>query len=187
MYRALVIAALTVPAAACASAQAKTPVEPISLEVPAVPPRVVDTVVIDPPPAPPVEEPVQAPTPPPSTKTQRPARDRPEARTDPKPDPDPEPAAPPAAAPAPVPPLRTGGQSASTDETKRQIMEIVQRARGMLDGMDTRGMSDDRLANYESAKDSIIRAEAALKASNLVLARQIADRAENIAKQLTSR
>jgi len=187
MYRALVIAALTVPAAACASAQAKTPVEPISLEVPAVPPRVVDTVVIDPPPAPPVEEPVQAPTPPPSTKTQRPARDRPEARTDPKPDPDPEPAAPPAAAPAPVPPLRTGGQSASTDEAKRQIMEIVQRARGMLEGIDTRGMSDDRLANYESAKDSIIRAEAALKASNLVLARQIADRAENIAKQLTSR
>ena len=57
MYRALVLSVLTVPAAACASAQAKTPVEPVPLEVPAVPPRVVDTVAIDPPPAPPVEEP----------------------------------------------------------------------------------------------------------------------------------
>jgi colicin import membrane protein len=188
MYRALVVAALTIPAAACASAQARTPIEPVSLDVPVVPPRLVETVVIDVPPAPPVEEPAQAPVPAPATRVRPANRDpnRGEARPDPKPEPEPEPAATPVA--PPVPPLRTGTQStSSTDETKRQIQEIVQRARGMLEGINTQGMSEDRLANYESAKDSILRAEAALKIPNLVLAKQIAERAENIAKLLISR
>ena len=38
------------------------------------------------------------------------------------------------------------------------------------------------MANYESAKDSILRAEAALKLPNLVLAKQLAEKAENIAR-----
>ncbi len=190
MYRAFVVAALTLPAAACASAQARTPIEPVSLDVPVVPPRVVETVVIAPPPLPPVEEPAQTPTPPPATRTRPANRDanRGEARPDPKPDPaepEPEPVTTPVA--PPVPPLRTGTQSASTDETKRQIMDIVQRARQMLDGVDTRTMSEDRLGNYESARDSLLRAEAALKVPNLVLARQHAVRAENIAKLLSGR
>jgi hypothetical protein len=66
-------------------------------------------------------------------------------------------------------------------------MDIVQRARQMLDGVDTRSMSEDRLGNYESARDSLLRAEAALKVPNLVLARQHAVRAENIAKLLSGR
>jgi hypothetical protein len=189
MYRAIVVAALTLPAAACASAQARTPIEPVSLEVPVVPPRVVETVVIAPPPLPAVEEPAQAPAPPPATRTRPPNRDanRGDARPDPKPEPEPEPE--PSVTPVapPVPPLRTGTPSASTDETRRQIVDIVQRARGLLEGMDTRPMSADRLANYESAKDSILRAEAALKLSNLVLAKQLAEKAENIARQLSGR
>jgi len=189
MYRALLIVVLTLPAAACASAQAKTPIEPVSLEVPTVPPRVVETVVIDPPPAPPVEEPVQAPAPATAPKTRPAARDRAETRPEPKPEPEPDPATQQPVAP-PVPPLRTGTgtgtETASTDEAKR-IAEILQNARKLLDGVDTRGMSDDRLGNYESAKDSLLRAETALKASNLVLARQHATRAENIAKLLIAR
>jgi len=185
MYRALLLTVLTLPAVACASAQAKTPVEPVSLEVPTVPPRVVEPVVIDPPPAPPVEEPVQAPAPATAPKTRPTNRDRPETRPDPKPEPEPDPVVPPVA--PPVPPLRTAAESASTDEAKRQILDIVQRARQLLDGMDTHGMSEDRLGNYESAKDSLLRAETALKASNLVLARQHAVRAENIAKLLIGR
>ena len=186
MYRAIVVAVLTIPAAACASAQARTPIEPVSLDVPVVPPRLVETVVIDLPPAPPVEEPAQAPAPAPTTRV-RPPRDanRGETRPDPKPEPVEEPAATPVT--PPVPPLRTGTPSSSTDEAKRQIMDIVQRARQLLDGMDTRGMSDDRLGNYESAKDSLLRAEAALKVPNLVLARQHAVRAESIAKLLSGR
>jgi len=66
-------------------------------------------------------------------------------------------------------------------------METMQRARQLLEGVDTRGMSEDRLGNYESAKDSLVRAETALNVSNLVLARQHAVRAENIAKLLTGR
>jgi len=187
MYRALVVAALLLPAVACASAQARTPVEPVSLDVPAVPPRAVEAVPIEVPPAQPAEEPPQPPAPAPNARSRPPVRDanRGEARPDPKPEPEPDPVTAPVT--APVPPLRTGSQSASADETKRQIMEIVQRARQLLDGMDTRGMSADRLANYESAKDSITRAEAAIKSSNLVLARALAERAENIAKQLISR
>ena len=81
MYRTLLLAALTLPAAACASAQAKAPIEPVSLEVPAVPPRVVETVVIDPPPAPPPEEPIQAPAPRDRTEVTASEPRRPETRT----------------------------------------------------------------------------------------------------------
>ena len=38
------IVLLLLPAAACASAQAKAPVESVSLDVPVVPPRVIDPV-----------------------------------------------------------------------------------------------------------------------------------------------
>jgi uncharacterized protein (DUF885 family) len=85
-----------------------------------------------------------------------------------------------------VPPLRTGA-SATGAEAERQVKEIIARARHILDNVDTRGLSEDRVANYESAKDSLTRAEEAIKASNWVLARQVAERAENIAKLLISR
>jgi len=185
MYRTLLLAALTLPAAACASAQAKPPIEPVSLEVPAVPPRVVETVVIDPPPAPPPEEPIQAPAPATAPKSRPVNRDRPETRPDPKPEPEPDPVTTPVA--PPVPPLRTGPEATNPDEAKRQINEIIGHARQLLDGMDTRRLSDDRLGNYESAKDSLALAETALKASNLVMAKQHAVRADNIAKLLTGR
>ncbi len=50
-----------------------------------------------------------------------------------------------------------------------------------------RGLSDDRKATYESAKDSIARAEEALKTSNMVLARPLAERAETYAKLVSGR
>ena len=189
MYRALLIAALLLPAVACASAQAKAPIEPVSLEVPVAPPRMVEPVPIEPPPIPPVEDPATyAPASPVTAeaRARRAATTTARSRS--------RRSSPSCPSPnrcrnrrrRPVPPLRTG-TSATGAEAERQIKEIIQRARQMLDGVDTRGLSDDRMANYESAKDSITRAEAAIKASNWVLARQVAERAENIAKLLISR
>ena len=57
-----------VPAAACASAQAKAPVEPCRSMVPPPPPRVIEPVPIEPPPIPPVAE---LPTPAPRTRAGR--------------------------------------------------------------------------------------------------------------------
>jgi hypothetical protein len=85
-----------------------------------------------------------------------------------------------------VAPLRTG-TSANGPEAERQIRDTLGRANKLLETVDVRGLSEDRKAAYDSVKDSIMRAVEALKASNVVTARSLADRAENIAKLLTSR
>jgi hypothetical protein len=184
MYRALLILAL-LPVAACASAQAKAPVETVSLDVPPVPPRVIDPVPVQPPPIPPVDD-LAAPEPSPTPAKPRPSgRDpgRTEPKIEAKPEPEPEPVAPP---PAPVPPLRTG-TAANGPEAERQIRDSLGKTKALLEGLDPRGWSDDRKAALESARDSLTRAEEALKASNVVLARSLAERAENFAKLLTGR
>jgi hypothetical protein len=188
MHRALLLTVLLLPAAGCASAQAKPATEPAALEVPPVPPRLIDSVPLPPPTSTAPVEQLPASTPPPVTQKPRPpARDRTEAKPDAKPDvpaePDPASAPPP---PAPVPPLRTGA-SANGPEADRQIREIINRANRLLEGVARTSLSEDRKANYDSAKDSIDRAEEALRASNFVLARSAAERAENIAKRLTGR
>jgi hypothetical protein len=187
MYRALLIVALLLPVGACASAQAKAPLESEPLDVPPVPPRVIDPAPVEPPPIPPVED-LPAPTPSTATPTRpRPPRDpnRVEPKNDSRPDtPEPEPAPQPA---PPLPaPLRTG-TAATGPEAERQIRETLGRANRLLETVDVRGLSDDRKATYESAKDSLARAEEALKTSNMVLARQLADRAETYAKLVSGR
>jgi outer membrane biosynthesis protein TonB len=158
----------------------------VALEVPPVPPRVIDLAPVEPPPIPLVED---LATPTPSSPT--PPKPRPQARdanrTEPKPEAKPEAPEPdPVPPPAPVAPLRTG-TSANGPEAERQIREIIGRANRLLETVDVRSLSDERRANFDSAKDSIKRADEAIKASNWVLARQIAERAENIAKLLISR
>jgi hypothetical protein len=76
--------------------------------------------------------------------------------------------------------LRTG--SSAGPEADRQIKEILARANQLLDVVDRNVLSDDGKANYDSAKDSIRRAHEALKGSNWVLARGMAESAENIAR-----
>lgn len=188
MYRALILSALLVPAAACASAQAKAPAEPAPLEVPQAPPRVIDAIPLpEPADIPPVEELPSAATNPAPPRPKPQPRDRGEA---PKPEAKPETptdvepsTAPPA---APVPPLRTGA-SANGPEAERQIREILVRAKGLLEGVDRNSLSDERKANYDSARDSIKNAEDFIKASNWVLARSVAERAEKIARLLSGR
>jgi hypothetical protein len=187
MYRALLIVALLLPVGACASAQAKAPLESVPLDVPPAPPRVINPAPVEPPPIPLVED-----LPPPSPSPTVPARPRPprdSSRTEPKGDsrpdtPEPEPAAQPA--PTPVAPLRTNSAAAGP-EAERQIRDTINRANRLLETVDARSLSDDRKATYDSAKDSILRAEEALKTSNMVLARSLAERAEAFAKLVSGR
>jgi hypothetical protein len=185
MYRTLLIVALLLPVGACAAAQAKAPLESVPLEVPPVPPRVIDPAPVEPPPIPLVED-LPAPTPSMTTPTRpRPPRDanRSEPKNDARPDtPEPEPAP----APTLVAPLRTG-PSPTGPEAERQIRDTINRAHRLLETVDVRGLSDDRKATYDSAKDSIARAEEALKTSNMVLARSLAERAETFAKLVSGR
>jgi hypothetical protein len=188
MYRALILAAFLLPAAACASAQAKAPVEPAPLDVPQVPPRVIDaTPLPEPTDIPPVEElPSTAanPAPPRPRPAPRAPAETPKPETKPETAPDTDASS--APPPTPVPPLRPG-TSANGPEAERQIREILVRAKSLLEGVDRNSLSDERKANYDSARDSIKNAEDFLKASNWVLARSVAERAEKIAKLLSGR
>jgi hypothetical protein len=185
MYRALILSAVLLPAAACAAAQAKAPVGPVALDMAPVPPRVIDPAPLPEPAMIPLIEELPLPPATPAPPKPRPQpRERVEAKPEAKPEPaEPDPVIPP---PALVPPLRTG-TSANGPEADRQIKEILGRANRLLEGVDRNSLSEDGKANFDSAKDSINRAEEALRASNWVLARSVADRAENIAKRLGGR
>ena len=187
MIRALPLLAMLVPLCACASAQARAPVESVALEVPPVPPRQIHPAPVDLPTIPLVEDLLMPPPSPAPAKPRPPVREttRTEPRAETKPEvvePEPIPVPP----PPPVAPLRTV-TAANGPETERQIREVLDRATRLLETVDLRGMSDDRRAAFESAKDSITRAQEALKAFNVVLARSLAERAENFAKLLVGR
>jgi hypothetical protein len=189
MHRALILTLLLLPVGACASTQARAPVEAVALDVPPVPPRIIATVPLPEPPAIPLVEelPASAPAVTPPRARPTPPRERGEPKPEVKPElqaePDPVVPVPP---PAPVPPLRTSS-FANGPEADRLIKEILTRANQLLDGVDRNVLSDDGKANYDSAKDSIRRAQEALKGSNWVLARGMAESAENIAKRLGGR
>jgi hypothetical protein len=92
---------------------------------------------------------------------------RTEPKTDARPDtPEPEPSCRPRRFRLPF-----GRGRASGPEAERQVRDTINRANKLLETVDARGLGDDRKATHDSAKDSILRAEDALKASNMVLAR----------------
>ena len=105
-----------------------------------------------------------------------------EAKPDPKQEPPVESVA--AAPPQPVAPLRTSTTPTGPEAT-RQIREILDNTQRMLDKVDSLS-SDDRKANYDSAKNFMRQADEALKKEELTQARLFAERAQNIANQLQS-
>jgi|SoiMethySBSTD1v2_1073268.scaffolds.fasta_scaffold722092_2 hypothetical protein len=190
MKRALLILAL-LPAVACATAKAKTPEVRPPLDVPPVPPRVIEPLPSTEPASlePVAELPAAPPATPPRTTRTQPPKDN-NNRTEPaKPEQKPETPPDTTAAPqptAPVPPLRTPSTAVGPDAA-RQVREVVDRAKRMLDTIDTRTLSADRRANYDAAHDFIKQAEDALNKSDNVLAASLANRAETIARQLGGR
>ena len=171
-------------AAGCVTSRAQIPEQPPALVVPPVPPRAIEPpAVVEPPVEPPPVEPAPAPTPTTKPRPPRPAADT--SKTDPKQEPPPEVVAtvPP---PPPVAPLRTANAPTGQD-ARRQIREILDTTVKMLDKADQPQLSDDRKANLTQARGFILQAEEAFRKDDLTLARSLAERAQNIAKLLTSR
>jgi hypothetical protein len=103
----------------------------------------------------------------------------------------------PAEAPAPVeqppaPPQNTGTQirtpaTADTATAEKLVRESLSRARERLKNIDYRRLSGGAQKAYNEAKDFIERSEAALKASNFELAKELAGKAEKLANELQGR
>jgi hypothetical protein len=195
MVRLAVMLLAAVAAGCAATTRAQAPVERPTLETPPPPPR-----VIEPAPLPEVSqsEPVftDLPPPPPDpTLGKKSPRDRASARDgkpEPKPDAQPAPTEPVATSPppaqgtAPAPVLRTPA-SVDTAAIEKQIRDAINRANAGLQAVDFQRLSESRKGFYNEAKDLIAQAEAAIKNSNLELAKGLASQAEKLALTLQNR
>lgn len=180
----LVVLATAAVSAGCATTRAQAPAARMpALEVPPVPPRVIEP----PPPMPaPLPEPVGdlPPAPPTATAKPRPPRD-----TTQKPEPKPDPTTveqPPVAAanpPAAVPPLRTS-RTVDSVQTERQIRDVIGRANGLLGKVNYQILPPARQKAYDQAKQFIEGAETAIRDAKLEYALELADKAETLAKEL---
>jgi hypothetical protein len=175
----------------CLHASAKTVVDTPPLDMPAPPPRVIETVEVTPPaPLPLPEEPPRQPVPPPAPPTP-PVRPAPRAEAPVRSEPPPkvEPVAEPRVAdeaPRPAPTLQTTPAVAEM-ELVRGIRVTIDRATSELKRVNFGGLSRDGRTQYATAKRFIEQAEDALTKRNLVLARSLADKALAVAAQLAPR
>lgn len=186
----LVVIAVAGCGAGCASVQAGSPAERPNLDVPPVPPRVVEAMPVPTPPPEPVEDLPPVTSAPPRSRPASPAPPREAVRTESRPAETPAAeAAVPAAAPAPVPPapqLRTPA-TADGAEAARQVHDVIERAKRMLGSIDYRRLTSERRSQYDSARLMVTQAEDAVKASNFEFARNLAEKAERLATELKGR
>ena len=179
---ALFLAAIT---AACATTRAQTPADKLPpLEVPPVPPRVIEPAPPLPIPLPEPVEPLPAPTAPTTSKP------KPAPRETQKPEQKPEATSaelPPAQSVAPtapaVPPLRTD-RTRDTAQAERQIRDILHRVNQLLNKVDYQRLTKDRQKAYNQAKQFMEGAEAALRDGRFDYALELAEKAETFAKEL---
>ena len=185
----LVVAFSVIVASACVTTTGQTVIQRPPLDVPPAPPRVIAPLPV--PEAPPVEEPPAEdptggkPLPPPKPKPA--ANAKPVEKPVEAPPVDPMPAAvspPPATPPAPTLSTPTSGDAGAVS---RQIRDSIDRTRKALDGVDYGPLSRQRKKAYDDAKLFANQADDALKANNLVFAKELADKAERLAKELQGR
>jgi len=191
----LLALALAGPAigAGCMHASAKSVTDSPPLEMPAPPPRVVDTVEAAPvqPPAQLAEEPAHQQVRPPATRPARPEpRGESPSREAQKPEVKPE---------TPVDPARGDDQKPPTTlqttptvaeaEVERAIRGSLTRASASLGRVDYRLLNKDARTQYDTAKRFIEQAEEAMdpRSRNLLFARNLADKALALAEQLGGR
>jgi hypothetical protein len=174
----------------CARAHAKTvPQQPdASLDVPAPPERDVEPAEVEapPPPQPPTPAP-ESPRAQPPRPRPAPAREQPRAEP-PKPEPAPEPPKP--AEEPPRPPASSTLQTTpatAEGELERGVRATITRASNELNRIDYRGLNADAKIQYDTAKRLVRQAEDAVKAKNLVFAKNLVDKAATIADQLAGR
>jgi outer membrane biosynthesis protein TonB len=181
-------AALLLAASGCMRAQARVIPELPPLDVPAPPPRIVEAVVLEPPPLP-AEPQEELPVDPPRPRAQTPAQ-RPET---PKPEPPrvetPPPPEPPRAAEESKQPQGTLQTSPAGSEVQleRTIKDLLGRAMANLSRVDYAGLNADARTQYDQARRFISQAQDALREKNLVFAQNLADKANTLAAQLPGR
>jgi hypothetical protein len=162
------------------------PIERPALEVPPAPPRLVEPVLLPDPPAGPAPVP-DLPPPPPAGAASKPKPAPATSKPDPKPEPPaPDPPSPPPTTQPSVPPLRTPDSPGAAEATRR-ILEITARAEGLLKVTDFQALSRAKREQYLNAQLLISQAEAAIKAANFEFARNLAEKAERLAKELQGR
>jgi outer membrane biosynthesis protein TonB len=180
--RLLVPALSLLLASACTHAQAKTAPDMPALDMPAPPAREIVAMDVDePPPAPPAEEPA-----PPA----QPPRPRPAPRADAaKPEPPPvDTIKRPEEAPKPTAATNLQTTPSTTEaELERLIRESLARASVDLTRIDYRVLNADGKSQYDTAKRFIQQAEEAMRAKNLVFAKNLADKSASLAAQLADR
>jgi hypothetical protein len=168
-------------AAACTRVSAKTSPDMPALEMPAPPPHDVEPNEVEAPPLVPLAaEPAR----------NVPARPRPATREPARPDP--PKAEPPAAEPvkpaddSPRPTLQTTPATAE-GELERGIRGSLARANLDLNRIDYRALSADARTQYDTARRFVRQADEAIRAKNLVFAKNLADKAATLAAQLAGR
>jgi hypothetical protein len=172
---------------ACASAQAKGAAAGPPLDVPAPPSRVVEPIVAEvPPPLPLPEDPRPAPV-----RPVRPAAAAPSAARPETPRTDAAAAEPPKAEEPPKPPttpttLQTT-TAAAEGEVERGIRATLTRATADLGRINYRALNAEARAQYDTARRFIQQADEAIRQKNLVLAKNLADKAAGIAAQQAGR
>lgn len=181
----VILLLLAAGGAACRTARAAAPVDRPILEVPPPPPRLIE-------PPPPLDSPAPEPltelpasTPTGGASRPRPVRDPGTAKPEVKPETPPE-AVPAATPPASPPQLRAPGL-ASGPETAGEIRAILDRAATTLNKIDYRKLSKAQQTNYDTAKRFGDEGEKELKAANYVLAKELAEKSERLAKELQVR
>lgn len=186
----LLLAVCVLMSGACAKAHAKTaPDAPLDMPLP--PPREVEPTEAEaPPPMPLVPEPARSLPPrprPPAPREQPRAEPKADAKPEPpKPEPAPAEVKPPEEAPHTPTTLQTAPATAES-EVERSVRATMTRATGELNRIDYRGLNADARMQYDTAKRFIQQADEAMKAKNLVFARNLADKAAAIAAQLAGR
>ena len=168
--RLLPLLALLTLVSACAPTQAHTAVVFQPLEVPAVPARVIVPEIEEV--APPVAEAAK----PPAVRNE----------TAPKPADKPDPTKPPTPDPprSEDPPRVRTPETANDELAEREVRSVMARAQSMLSNVDYRALSPAARQQYDTARRFIAQADNALKIRNYVFARNLADKAETLGRQL---
>ena len=75
-------------------------------------------------------------------------------------------------------------QTANDEQAEREVRSVMARAQGMLNNMDYGPLSAAARQQYDTARRFIAQADSALRIRNYVFARNLADKAETLARQL---
>jgi hypothetical protein len=184
VQRLALVALVLFAASACTTARAAKPIERPALEVPPPPPRVIAPLPL--PDLPAVDMVPELPT---NNNPTSPRSKAKAERTESKPDPKPEtpPVEPPPAPPQPSTPVLRIPESADDTKLKNQIQTQISTAKGILDKTEYGPLKQPLKNAYDQAKNFVSEAEANLKTGNLVYAKELAEKAERLAKELENR